>query len=64
MPHFSVTFTDYNQDYAPLQMDETDGAAGPWVSYNKDTEVAKLVEHYATKVSSGLIMSSHHSNVF
>lgn len=29
-----------------------DGAAGPFVSYNKETKEAKRVDHYATKVSS------------
>ncbi len=29
----------------------TDGASGPFVSYNKETKQAKLVEYYATKVS-------------
>jgi hypothetical protein len=33
-----------------LTLCDEDGAAGPWVSYNKETKVAMPVEHYATKV--------------
>jgi hypothetical protein len=39
----------------------TDGAAGPWVSYNKESGVAKPVQAETTKVSMflALAVASH-----